>query len=81
MMIRSAVKSVPPVEVAQASDEGSESEGEDESGEKTDGPQLVRFGTSGKSLKDELSELVSEDPDAAANVLRNWIGNVANVGQ
>ena len=38
--------------------------------------RLRRFAAGGPSLRDELSELVSEDPDAAANVLRTWIGNV-----
>jgi flagellar M-ring protein FliF len=33
-----------------------------------------RFAIAGDSLKDELSELVSTDPDTAANILRNWIG-------
>ena len=33
-------------------------------------------GGSGPSLRDELSELVKEDPDSAANVLRSWIGQV-----
>ena len=31
---------------------------------------------SGRSLRDELSEIVQEDPDAAANILRSWIGHV-----
>lgn len=29
----------------------------------------------GPSLRDQLSELVREDPDAAATILRNWIGS------
>ncbi len=37
--------------------------------------RLGRFSGSGKSMRDELAELVKEDPDAAANVLKNWIGN------
>ncbi|MBC8354135.1 MAG: hypothetical protein H8E66_19255 [Planctomycetes bacterium] len=32
-----------------------------------------RFDSSGRSLRDELTELVREDPDAAATVLQNWI--------
>ena len=31
----------------------------------------------GKSLKDDLVEIVHEDPDAAAEILRSWIGKVA----
>jgi flagellar M-ring protein FliF len=37
-------------------------------------PRLKRF-HSGTSLKDEVALLVSEDPDAAANILRTWIGH------
>jgi flagellar M-ring protein FliF len=36
-----------------------------------------RFGTSGPTLRDELREIVKEDPDAAATVLRAWIGDAA----
>ncbi len=36
-----------------------------------------RFRVKGPNLRDELQELVKEDPDAAANVLRNWIGDAA----
>ena len=32
---------------------------------------------SGPSLRDELADIVREDPDAAANILRGWIGNVS----
>jgi len=35
-----------------------------------------RFGSGGRSLRDELSELVQEDPDTAANILKSWIGTV-----
>jgi len=37
--------------------------------------RLKRLSGAGKTLRDELSELVAEDPDAAANVLRTWIGS------
>jgi len=37
--------------------------------------RLKRLGGTGKTLRDELSELVAENPDAAANVLRTWIGS------
>jgi len=37
----------------------------------------ARFQQSGRSLRDELTELVHEDPDAAASVLANWIGDAA----
>jgi flagellar M-ring protein FliF len=38
--------------------------------------RLRRFAAGGPSLRDELSEMVSEDPDAAANILRTWIGSL-----
>jgi flagellar M-ring protein FliF len=37
--------------------------------------RLKRRAKSGPSLRDELVEIVKEDPDAAANILRNWIGS------
>ena len=36
--------------------------------------RLRRISGSGPSLRDELSELVKEDPDSAASILRSWIG-------
>jgi flagellar M-ring protein FliF len=36
-----------------------------------------RFESHGPSLRDDLGELVREDPDAAASVLRAWIGDAA----
>jgi flagellar M-ring protein FliF len=37
--------------------------------------RLRRVAAGGPSLRDELSEIVTEDPDAAAAILRTWIGN------
>ncbi len=39
-------------------------------------PHARRFHEAGRSVRDELSELIERDPDTAANVLRNWIGQV-----
>jgi flagellar M-ring protein FliF len=36
-----------------------------------------RSESSGPNLKQELEELVKDDPDAAATILRNWIGDAA----
>lgn len=38
---------------------------------------LEPFNKSMRSLQEEVSDLVAENPDAAANVLRQWIGKVA----
>jgi flagellar M-ring protein FliF len=37
-------------------------------------PHARRFHSAGSSLREELSEMVESDPDAAVNVLHNWIG-------
>ena len=37
--------------------------------------RLKRFTSGGPSLVDELSEMVKEDPDTAANILRGWISS------
>jgi flagellar M-ring protein FliF len=39
------------------------------------GSRLKRRLGSGQSLRDELAEMVREDPDTAANILRSWISN------
>jgi flagellar M-ring protein FliF len=39
--------------------------------------RLKRRGASGPSLRDELAEIVKEDPDAAVAILRNWIGSAS----
>lgn len=39
--------------------------------------RLKRRNGSGQSLRDELAEMVREDPDTAASILRTWIGNVS----
>jgi flagellar M-ring protein FliF len=38
-------------------------------------PPLKRRLKSGPSLREQLGELVREDPDTAAAILRNWIGS------
>ena len=80
-MLRSMIKSTPlespagqqpamalTAEMGAPGDEGGE-EGVDRQQRR-----LARFAAGGSSLRDELSEMVQEDPDAAANILRTWIG-------
>jgi flagellar M-ring protein FliF len=80
--LRSTLRSVPaaPPESAAVSMRvtGSEpkSKESEEAVEVTAARRLRRMTGSGPSLRDELSELVKEDPDSAANVLRSWIGQV-----
>jgi len=86
MMVRSLLRSLPavaatgaPAAVA-ATPHAENEEEDDELGDKAAAAahRLKRFSGSGPSLRDELAELVSEDPDAAANVLRTWIGSVTS---
>lgn len=55
----------------------SESEDNAENSGEVTSPRLKRFTASGSDLKVELQSLVKEDPDAAANILRTWIGEAA----
>jgi flagellar M-ring protein FliF len=81
VMLRSMVRSAPASEpgrklLAAPSIEGGEEE-ESAADRAAHERKLKRFSGSGASLRDELSDLVSEDPDTAANILRNWIGTGA----
>jgi flagellar biosynthesis/type III secretory pathway M-ring protein FliF/YscJ len=63
------------IEVA-GSGEGADEAPADESASVVPMPHARRLHEPGPSLRDELSELIDEDPDAAASVLRRWIGQV-----
>ncbi len=76
-MIRSAATRMPQEEPARlvATPEIAD---ETESEETPPEPVLKRrFRSTGPTLRDELTSMVKEDPDTAANVLRNWIGDAA----
>ena len=49
-------------------------EEKEEAVEVTAARRLRRITGSGPSLRDELSEMVKDDPDSAASILRSWIG-------
>ncbi|MCH8839624.1 MAG: hypothetical protein IH831_02915 [Planctomycetes bacterium] len=86
-MLRSMVKSVPPSDsvvtfgtpTLSLHQGDSESEaaagaaGEEPDEEEERRPRLKL--KKGHSLKDDLTEIVREDPDAAAAILRGWISN------
>jgi flagellar M-ring protein FliF len=88
LMLRSLIKASPVMEssttpkLADVSDESSESTpGGGGSGSSSGGSggsrpasRLRRF-TAGPSLRDDISALVRDDPDTAANILRTWIGH------
>jgi flagellar M-ring protein FliF len=75
-MVRGAAPGAPESTTAQVRVAAEPEPRENESAEAVAARRLRRFSGSGPSLRDELSEMVSEDPDAAANILRSWIGNV-----
>ncbi len=84
VMLRSMVRAapvearVPMAAPAQAAAEEKPAEEEAaETPEAAKARRLKRFAADGMSLRDELSQLVAEDPDAAANILRTWIGNAS----
>lgn len=88
VMLRSLVKGVPTVAAdadEEFEDERHEVRSESESDEVASGAaeekaapavkKLARRAKSGTSLRDELVEIVREDPDTAANVLKTWISS------
>jgi flagellar M-ring protein FliF len=75
VMLRSLVKSAPPALTMNTGPRLANTPGE-ETEETTDKPGATharRF-TTGPSLRDEISTLVQDDPDTAANILKTWIG-------
>ena len=83
LMLRSMVKAVPATEpnavearptiTLMPEDDIEEVAGE----EVAPAAKLKRRMRKGPSLKDELIEIVNEDPDAAAAILRSWISSSA----
>jgi flagellar M-ring protein FliF len=80
LMVRSIVRAappevraldlpLPPVTVAIGTQQA-----KSEAAPETAKARLKRKSSGGKSLRDELTEMVREDPDTAANILRGWIG-------
>ncbi len=87
LMFRSMIKSATPAPVAESASLAARPESEhhsideanpDEEDEEEAAAALPRRASSGApDLRSELSLLVKEDPDAAANILRSWIGDAA----
>jgi flagellar M-ring protein FliF len=82
VMVRSMVGSIVPTPLAPSAPAKTAESSKDET--KVDQPavdtvlkQRRRLNSSGPNLKEELRDLVREDPDAAANVLKVWIGDAA----
>jgi flagellar M-ring protein FliF len=85
VMLRSMVKGIPAAEAASvggattlsiAGASAGDMKGEALQEEKPDDPQRPRLKLKkGKSLSDELTSIVKDDPDSAAAILRTWISN------
>ncbi len=54
--------------------DGAEAHASDREAAASAAKEMAGFHRAGRSLRDELSELVQEDPGAAANILKSWIG-------
>ncbi|HEX3998329.1 MAG TPA: flagellar M-ring protein FliF C-terminal domain-containing protein [Pirellulales bacterium] len=85
LVLRSMVRSVPATEsprsapaaspAAIAQSQASEGQEATTAEVQEAAAKLKRRVKSGPSMRDELVEIVREDPDAAANILRSWIGS------
>ena len=84
LMLRSMVRSTPTSPSPDAAEFDSAStpdlaianfEEPAEEGEATSSLKNKRRTMSGPNLRDELSDIVKEDPDAAANILKSWIAS------
>jgi len=79
-VLRSMLRSVTPkVTAAPAEEAIADTDATDEQSEEEEIPAILhrRSPATGLTLREELISMVREDPDAAANVLRNWIGDAA----
>jgi flagellar M-ring protein FliF len=84
-MLRSTAAAPPPSPAARSSESAAapasaasgEADAVDEAVDLAQQRRLRVRRAGGPSLRDELVEMVKEDPDAAANVIRNWIGDAA----
>ena len=78
IMLRSVIKGVPSPAPSSPSASTFEIDGEsdEEGNEDENGRPKLRL-RKGESLKDDLADMVREDPDAAASILRSWIGEAS----
>ena len=85
IMLRGMIRSLPPTSGSSApptaSSVGAPTLGivrpEDEDDEHESPERVLQRSMSGPNLRDELADMVRDDPDAAAKVISSWVGNVA----
>ncbi len=79
LVLRSMIRATTPT-VESATPSATPQIAQEEEGEEPEEPPAIlhrRAAPTGASLREELTAMVHEDPDAAANVLRTWIGEAA----
>lgn len=85
VMLRSMVKATPPADpaspygaaaLALELPDGDEADETDDDEPENDGRPRLKL-KKGSSLRDELADIVREDPDTAAAILRTWINKAA----
>ncbi|MFW6169517.1 MAG: hypothetical protein ACODAD_03435, partial [Planctomycetota bacterium] len=79
-VLRSMVRAAAPAESPDTPLQSAEfSEEQADEDEEEASPAVLRRGNqpTGGALREELTSMVREDPDAAANILRTWIGDAA----
>jgi flagellar M-ring protein FliF len=89
VMLRSMIKSIPAADASltfrtpmvipetAAAEPGAKPSGRADAAAPREGARRRLRLNKGPTLKDDLTELVKEDPDGAAAILRTWIGNAA----
>src|SRR4051812_13621732 len=87
LMLRSMVRSLPPATAAAATPAAGHQSaqprlalhdpGDEEAEEEPAKALRARFQATGPDLRSELRDIVKENPDAAASILRAWIGEAA----
>lgn len=75
MMVRSFVKSASKPAATPASEDKDDDDAEPAIAGTTAAKPARKWETSGTSVKDELADLVREDPDTAAAILQGWISS------
>lgn len=73
--VRQSATILPSLPPERAGETAEESGGNREGGEEGTPAAPKRRAAAAKSLRDEVAELVAEDPETAANILKAWIGN------
>lgn len=83
VMLRGMLRSGPaPLVDASTAAANREQHADDTPEEENEAPEPIlvmrrKLSSKGPNLREELRQLVKDDPDAAANVLRGWIGDAA----